>query len=93
MPNRPRFLGASIIGPSAGELCQQVVIAMEFSSSAEDLGMMVFSHPTVSEAVHEAALSVNNHAIHKANRKVKSKPRDITGPTLVGPCFITKPKA
>lgn len=64
-----RILGASIIGPSAGELCQQLVIAMEFSSSAEDLAMMVFSHPTVSEAVHEAALSVNNQAIHKANRR------------------------
>lgn len=63
------ILGASIIGPSAGDLVQQVVIAMEFGSSAEDLGMMVFSHPTLSEAVHEAALSVNNHAIHKANRK------------------------
>ena len=66
-----RILGATIIGPSAGDLCQQIVIAMEFSSSAEDLGMMVFSHPTLSEAVHEAALSVNNNAIHKANRKVK----------------------
>ena len=66
-----RILGASIIGPSAGELCQQVVIAMEFSSSAEDLALMVFSHPTVSEAVHEAALAVNNQAIHKANRKVR----------------------
>lgn len=64
-----RILGASIIGPSAGELCQQLVIAMEFSSSAEDLAMMVFSHPTVSEVVHEAALAVNNQAIHKANRK------------------------
>jgi dihydrolipoamide dehydrogenase len=64
-----RILGASIIGPSAGDLVQQVVIAMEFGSSAEDLGMMVFSHPTLSEAVHEAALGVNNHAIHKANRK------------------------
>lgn len=63
------ILGASVIGPSAGDLVQQVVIAMEFGSSAEDLGMMVFSHPTLSEAVHEAALSVNNHAIHKANRK------------------------
>jgi len=63
------ILGASIIGPSAGDLVQQVVIAMEFGSSAEDLGMMVFSHPTLSEAVHEAALGVNNHAIHKANRK------------------------
>lgn len=64
-----RILGASVIGPSAGDLVQQVVIAMEFGSSAEDLGMMVFSHPTLSEAVHEAALAVNNHAIHKANRK------------------------
>jgi len=35
------------------------------------LGMMVFSHPTLSEAVHEAALAVNGHAIHKANRKRK----------------------
>lgn len=64
-----RILGASVIGPSAGDLVQQVVIAMEFGSSAEDLGMMVFSHPTLSEAVHEAALAVNNHAVHKANRK------------------------
>jgi dihydrolipoamide dehydrogenase len=63
------ILGASVIGTSAGDLVQQVVIAMEFGSSAEDLGMMVFSHPTLSEAVHEAALSVNNHAIHKQNRK------------------------
>ncbi|MFY9179798.1 MAG: dihydrolipoyl dehydrogenase [Venatoribacter sp.] len=66
-----RILGASVIGPSAGDLCQQVVVAMEFSSSSEDLGMMVFSHPTLSEVVHEAALSVTNRAIHKANRKSK----------------------
>lgn len=65
------ILGASVIGPSAGDLVQQVVIAMEFGSSAEDLGMMVFSHPTLSESVHEAALGVNNHAIHKVNRKRK----------------------
>ena len=66
-----RILGASVIGPSAGDLCQQLVVAMEFGSSAEDVGMMVFSHPTLSEAVHEAALSVNNAAIHKANRRSK----------------------
>ncbi|MBQ0728409.1 MAG: dihydrolipoyl dehydrogenase [Thalassolituus oleivorans] len=66
-----RILGASVIGPNAGDLCQQMVIAMEFGSSAEDIGMMVFSHPTVSEAVHEAALAVNNQAIHKANRRSK----------------------
>lgn len=68
-----RILGAHIIGPNAGDLCQQVVIAMEFGSSAEDIGMMVFAHPTTSEVVHEAALAVNNAAIHKANRKPKKK--------------------
>ncbi len=68
-----RILGASVIGPNAGDLCQQVVVAMEFGSSAEDIGMMVFAHPTVSEAVHEAALAVNNQAIHKANRRPKKK--------------------
>jgi dihydrolipoamide dehydrogenase len=64
-----RVLGCHIIGPSAADLVQSIVIAMEFSSSAEDLGMMVFSHPALSEAVHEAALAVNGHAIHIANRK------------------------
>jgi len=68
-----RILGAHIIGPNAGDLSQQIVVAMEFGSSAEDIGMMVFSHPTISEAVHEAALAVNNQAIHKANRRPKKK--------------------
>jgi dihydrolipoamide dehydrogenase len=64
-----RVLGVHVIGPSAAELVQQGAIAMEFGTSAEDLGMMVFSHPTLSEALHEAALAVNGHAIHIANRK------------------------
>ena len=64
-----RILGAHIVGPSAADLVQQVAIAMEFGSSAEDLGMMVFGHPTLSEAVHEAALAVHGHAIHMPNRK------------------------
>ncbi|KZY97729.1 dihydrolipoyl dehydrogenase [Oleibacter sp. HI0075] len=68
-----RILGASVIGPNAGDLCQQIVVAMEFGSSAEDVGMMVFAHPTISEAVHEAALAVNNQAIHKANRRPRAK--------------------
>lgn len=68
-----RILGAHVIGPIAGDLCQQVAIAMEFGSSAEDMGMMVFAHPGISEAVHEAALAVNNQAIHKANRRPKKK--------------------
>jgi len=66
-----RILGCHIVGPSAADLVQQVAIAMEFGSSAEDLGMMVFGHPTLSEAVHEAALAVHGHAIHMANRKRK----------------------
>jgi dihydrolipoamide dehydrogenase len=66
-----RILGCHIVGPSAADLVQQVAIAMEFGSSAEDLGMTVFGHPTLSETVHEAALAVNGNAIHKANRKRK----------------------
>lgn len=64
-----RILGCHIVGPSAADLVQQVLIAMEFGSSAEDLALMVFGHPTLSEAVHEAALAVDGHAIHVANRK------------------------
>ncbi|NLY12583.1 MAG: dihydrolipoyl dehydrogenase [Gammaproteobacteria bacterium] len=64
-----RVLGVHVIGPSAAELVQQGAIAMEFGTSAEDLGLMVFSHPTLSEALHEAALAVNGQAIHIANRK------------------------
>ncbi len=64
-----RILGCHIVGPSAADLVQQVVIAMEFGSSTEDLAMMVFGHPTLSEAVHEAALAVDGHAIHMPNRK------------------------
>jgi dihydrolipoamide dehydrogenase len=66
-----RILGCHIVGPSAADLVQQVVIAMEFGSSAEDLALTVFGHPTLSEAVHEAALAVDGHAIHIANRKKK----------------------
>ena len=64
-----RVLGLHVLGPSAGDLAQQGVIAMEFGSSAEDIGLMVFAHPTLSEAVHEAALAANGHAIHMPNRK------------------------
>ena len=64
-----RILGCHIVGPSAADLVQQVAIAMEFGSSAEDLGMTVFGHPTLSETVHEAALAVGGNAIHIANRK------------------------
>ena len=64
-----RILGCHIIGASAADLLQQAVIAMEFSASAEDLGLTMFSHPALSEAVHEAALAAAGHAIHIGNRR------------------------
>ena len=64
-----RVLGCHIIGPSAADMMQQMVIAMEFSASAEDIGLTMFSHPTLSETVHEAALAVNGHAIHGVNKR------------------------
>jgi len=64
-----RILGCHIIGAHAADLVAQAVIAMEFGSTAEDIALTVFAHPTVSEAVHEAALAVDGHAIHMANRK------------------------
>jgi dihydrolipoamide dehydrogenase len=68
-----RILGCHIIGPSAADLIQQIVIAMEFGSSAEDIGLTVFGHPTLSEAVHEAALAIEGHAIHIVNKKKRKK--------------------
>jgi dihydrolipoamide dehydrogenase len=68
-----RVLGCHIVGPSAADLVQTVTVAMEFSTSAEDIGMTVFSHPALSEAIHEAALAVNGHAIHMPNRKRKKR--------------------
>ena len=53
------------------EIVAQAVISMEFDASAEDLGLIMFAHPTLSEAVHEAALGVAGHAIHMVNRKRK----------------------
>ena len=64
-----RVLGCHVIGASAADLVQQAVIAMEFGASAEDLALTVFSHPTLSEGVHEAALAALGHAIHVPNRK------------------------
>jgi dihydrolipoamide dehydrogenase len=64
-----RVLGCQIIGPSAADLLQIVAVAMEFSTSAEDLALTMFAHPSLSEAVHEASLALHGHAIHIANRK------------------------
>ncbi len=59
-----RVLGVHIIGPEAGDLIQEVVVAMEFGGSAEDIGRISHGHPGLSEAVKEAALAVAGRAIH-----------------------------
>ena len=63
-----RILGASILSHTASELIAEIVAVMEFGGSSEDLGRTVPAHPTLSEAVKEAALAVEKHAIHIGNR-------------------------
>ncbi|MDH4032006.1 MAG: dihydrolipoyl dehydrogenase [Chromatiales bacterium] len=62
------IVGVHIIGPMAGELIGEMVVAMEFSSSAEDIQRIIHAHPTLSEAIHEAALAVDKRAIHAINK-------------------------
>ena len=68
-----RLLGLHVLGPQASELVAQGVIGLEFDASAEDLGLTMFAHPTLSEAVHEAALGVGGRAIHMVNRSSRQK--------------------
>jgi dihydrolipoamide dehydrogenase len=63
-----RILGVHVIGPYASELIAEAVLAMEFAASAEDLARTVHAHPTLSEAMHEAALAAEGRALHKAGR-------------------------
>jgi dihydrolipoamide dehydrogenase len=59
-----RVLGCHIVGPQAGELIHEVAVLMEFGGSAEDLARTCHAHPTLAEAVKEAALAVAGRAIH-----------------------------
>ncbi len=59
-----KVLGAHLIGPHAGELIAEIAVAMEFGASSEDIARTCHAHPTFSEAVKEAALSVDKRAIH-----------------------------
>ena len=61
-------LGVHIIGPLAGELIAEAVLAMEFSASAEDIQRTVHAHPTLSESLHEASLAADKRSIHGINR-------------------------
>jgi dihydrolipoamide dehydrogenase len=62
------IIGAHIIGPLAGELIGELVVAMEFQASIEDIQRTVHAHPTLSEAIHEAALAADGKALHGINR-------------------------
>jgi dihydrolipoamide dehydrogenase len=62
------ILGVHIIGPMAGELIAEAVLALEYSASTEDLQRTIHAHPTLSEALHEAALAVDKRAIDMPNR-------------------------
>jgi len=64
-----QVLGVHILGAQASELIGQAVIAMEFAASSEDIARTIFAHPTLSEAVHEAALAIDNRAIHIARSR------------------------
>jgi len=58
------ILGVHIIGPFAGELIAEAVVAMEFRGSAEDIGMICHAHPSLSEAMKDAALAVDKRALN-----------------------------
>jgi dihydrolipoamide dehydrogenase len=62
------ILGVHIIGPMAGELIAEAVLAIEFAASTEDLQRTIHAHPSLSEAVHEAALAVDKRALNYMNR-------------------------
>jgi len=58
------ILGVHVMGPFAGELIAEAVVAMEFGASSEDIGMICHAHPSLSEAMKEAALAVDKRALN-----------------------------
>lgn len=62
-----RVLGLHLVGVGVSELVHEGVLTMEFSGSADDLARICHAHPTLSEAVHDAAMAVAKRSIHKAN--------------------------
>ena len=61
------ILGMHLVGVGVSELVHEGVLAMEFKGSADDLARICHAHPTLSEAIHDAAMAVSKRAIHKAN--------------------------
>ena len=66
-----RILGVHMVGPYVSELVAEMVLAMEYGATSEDIALTMHAHPTLSEAVHEAALAVDGRAIHAINKKRK----------------------
>ncbi len=64
-----RILGVHMVGPYVSELIAEMVLAMEYGATSEDIALTMHAHPTLSEAVHEAALAVDGRAIHAINKK------------------------
>ena len=64
-----RVLGVHMVGASTSEMIGQAVLVMEFEGTIDDIAHTVFAHPTLSEALHEAALNADGRAIHIANKK------------------------
>jgi dihydrolipoamide dehydrogenase len=62
------ILGVHIVGPMAGELISEAVLAMEFSSSTEDIQRTIHAHPSLAEAIHEASLAVDKRALNYPNK-------------------------
>ena len=69
--NTDEILGIQVFGPSASEILQQGLIAMDNGITSEEFSKSIFSHPTVSEALLEATLAMNGKAIHIQNRKMR----------------------
>jgi dihydrolipoamide dehydrogenase len=62
-----RVLGMHLVGVGVSELVHEGVLTMEFHGSAEDLARICHAHPTLSEAIHDAAMALDKRAIHKVN--------------------------
>ena len=62
------LLGVHIVGPMAGELISEAVLALEFAASTEDIQRTIHAHPSLSESIHEAALAADNRALNFMNK-------------------------
>jgi dihydrolipoamide dehydrogenase len=74
-----RLVGAGIVGPEASELVAELTLALEVGATLEDIALTVHTHPTLAEAVHEAAEQGLGHAVHILNKKRPAAPNRTSG--------------